>query len=189
MKIGIPKDGRFGDFGGKYIPETLAPAIKESGLYTIAEIILGLPGESAKDHLESIHKLVSAGLEDIVIHTCMLLPGSEMATPTEREKYKFQTKFRILPRDFATLKNGKRVCEIEEVVVGSKDMSFNDYVELRLMGFVLWMTNKGVLYDPVLKFLKQNKEYLILINYLELIWWMKMHCLHRINLNRKNKKK
>jgi len=29
MKIGIPKNGRFGDFGGKYIPETLAPAIEE----------------------------------------------------------------------------------------------------------------------------------------------------------------
>ena len=29
MKIGIPKDGRFGDFGGKYIPETLEPAIEE----------------------------------------------------------------------------------------------------------------------------------------------------------------
>ena len=29
MKMGIPKDGRFGDFGGKYIPETLAPAIEE----------------------------------------------------------------------------------------------------------------------------------------------------------------
>ena len=29
MKIGIPKDGKFGDFGGKYIPETLAPAIAE----------------------------------------------------------------------------------------------------------------------------------------------------------------
>ena len=29
MKIGIPKDGKFGDFGGKYIPETLAPAIEE----------------------------------------------------------------------------------------------------------------------------------------------------------------
>ena len=29
MKIGIPKDGRFGDFGGKYIPETLAPAIED----------------------------------------------------------------------------------------------------------------------------------------------------------------
>jgi tryptophan synthase beta chain len=29
MKIGIPKDGKFGDFGGKYIPETLVPAIEE----------------------------------------------------------------------------------------------------------------------------------------------------------------
>ena len=29
MKIGIPKDGRFGDFGGKYIRETLAAAIEE----------------------------------------------------------------------------------------------------------------------------------------------------------------
>ena len=28
MKIGMPKDGRFGDFGGKYIPETLVPAIE-----------------------------------------------------------------------------------------------------------------------------------------------------------------
>jgi len=28
MKIGIPKDGRFGDFGGKYIPETLVPALE-----------------------------------------------------------------------------------------------------------------------------------------------------------------
>ena len=25
----MPKDGRFGDFGGKYIPETLVPAIEE----------------------------------------------------------------------------------------------------------------------------------------------------------------
>ena len=29
MSIKFPKNGRFGDFGGKYIPETLAPAIEE----------------------------------------------------------------------------------------------------------------------------------------------------------------
>ncbi|MEW6043600.1 MAG: tryptophan synthase subunit beta [Thermoproteota archaeon] len=29
MKIRFPKDGRFGQFGGKYIPETLVPAIQE----------------------------------------------------------------------------------------------------------------------------------------------------------------
>jgi len=24
----MPKDGKFGDFGGKYIPETLVPAVE-----------------------------------------------------------------------------------------------------------------------------------------------------------------
>ena len=71
---------------------SLAPAIKESGLLTIAEIILCLPGESYQKHLNSIRKLVLTGLDDIVIHTCMLLPSSEMAIPSERLKYQFQNK-------------------------------------------------------------------------------------------------
>ena len=29
MKTGLPIQGRFGDFGGRYIPETLVPAIEE----------------------------------------------------------------------------------------------------------------------------------------------------------------
>ncbi len=29
MKIKFPKDGKFGEFGGKYIPETLVPAVQE----------------------------------------------------------------------------------------------------------------------------------------------------------------
>ena len=134
---------------------SLAPSIKESGLLTIAEIILCLPGESYQKHLDSIRKLVLTELDDIVIHTCMLLPGSEMAIPSERSKYQFQTKFRVLPRDFVTLNNGKRICEIEEVVISTKDMTFDEYIELRVLGFVLWMTNKGVLYDPILKFLRE----------------------------------
>ena len=46
--------------------------------------------------------------------------------------------------------------EIEEVIVSSKDMSFDEYVKLRMMGFTLWMSTKGVLYDSLLKFLRQN---------------------------------
>ena len=57
----------------------------------------------------------------------MLLPGSEMNTPEEREKWKFQTKFRILPRDFTVLQSGKKVCEVEEVIIASKDMSFDEF--------------------------------------------------------------
>ncbi len=134
----------------------LAPVIKEYNLNTIAEVILNLPGESYNSHQDTIRKLINANLDDIVIHTCMLLPGSEMGTPEQRNFWKFNTKYRILPRDFATLRNGKRVCEIEEVIVSSKDMTFEEYVKLRLTGFTLWMTNKGILYDPLLKYLKEK---------------------------------
>ncbi len=135
----------------------LAPIIKENNMNTVAEVILGLPGETYQSHLETIRKLISAKLDDVITYTCQLLPGSEMATPEEQLKWKFQTKFRMLPMDFAKLNSGKKICEIEEVVVGSKDLSFEDYVQLRMIGFTLWMTNKGILYSSLIKFLRQQK--------------------------------
>ena len=135
----------------------LAPVIKEYDLLTTAEVILGLPGETYEQHLGTLRKLVEARMDDIVIHTCMLLDGSEMAMPEQRKKWKFETKFRMLPRDFTVLSNGKKICEIEEVIVGSKDMSFEEYLELRMIGFTLWMTNKGIVYDSMNKFLREKK--------------------------------
>ena len=134
----------------------LAPTIASAGLNTMAEVILNLPGDKYKNHLETLRKLVAARMDDIIVHTCMLLLGSEMAIPDERKKWEFETKFRILPRDFTVLRSGKKVCEVEEVVVASKDMSFDEYIKLRMIGFTLWMSTKGVLYDPLLKFLRQN---------------------------------
>ena len=87
----------------------LAPTIASYGLSTRAEVILGLPGENYEKHLSTLRKLVAARTDDILVHTCMLLPGSEMAIPEEREKWKFETKFRILPSDFAVLQNGEKV--------------------------------------------------------------------------------
>lgn len=134
----------------------LAPVIKENNMTTTAEVILGLPGETYTSHLETIRKLISAKLDDVITYTCQILPGSEMATPEQRSTWKFKTKFRMLPMDFAKLSSGKNIAEIEEVVVGSKDLSFEDYVKLRMIGFTLWMTNKGILYTSLLKFLRQQ---------------------------------
>ena len=134
----------------------LAPIIKENQMNTTAEIILGLPGETYESHLETIRKLISAKLDDVITYTCFLLPGSEMATPEQQSKWQFKTKFRMLPMDFAKLRSGKNICEIEEVIIGSKDLIFEDYVKLRMIGFTLWMTNKGILYSSLLKFLRQQ---------------------------------
>jgi len=144
----------------------LAPTIKETGLLTKAEIILNLPGETYDTTIESIRKLVQANMDDITIHTCILLHGSEMNTPEERKKWNFKTKFRIVPRDFCTLSNGKRICENEEVIVSSDTMTFEEYIELRLLALVLWINTKGIVYDPLLKFLREQNVDVFNLHYI-----------------------
>ena len=135
----------------------LYPAIKDANLQTRAEVILGLPGETHENHMTTLRELIKARMDEIQVHTCMLLDGSEMGTPNERKKWKLNTKFRILQRDFVELSNGKKVMEIEEVVVSSEHMTFDEYVDLRILAFVIYITNRGTVYDPITKFLREQK--------------------------------
>ena len=134
----------------------LGPSIKDAGLQTVSEVILGLPGESTESHIETLRKLVKARISDIQVFQCMMLDGSELNTTEQRKKWDLKTKYRILPRDFAKLQNGKNIVEIEEIVISSNKMTFDEYLELRLLAFSLWVTNKGVVYDPILKFLHEK---------------------------------
>jgi radical SAM superfamily enzyme YgiQ (UPF0313 family) len=133
----------------------LYPAIKDASLQTRAEVILGLPGETHENHMKTLRELVHVKMDEIQVHTCMLLDGSEMGTPAERKKWNLQTKFRILQRDFTKL-NGKTILEYEEVVTSSQNMSFEEYVDLRILSFVIYVTNRGTVYDPIIKFLREQ---------------------------------
>lgn len=134
----------------------LGPSLKKTNLRTFSEVILGLPGESYDSHVSTIRQLVSANMDSIQVYTCMMLPGSELNTPEQREKWGLKTKFRILPRDFAKLSNGKKVIEIEEVSIGSNTLTFEEYVELRQLAFSMVVTNVGIVYDALLKFLRER---------------------------------
>ncbi len=68
-----------------------------------------------------------------------------------------KTKFRVLQRDFAELSNGKKVIEYEEVVVGSKTMTFEEYIELRVLAFIIFVTNQGIVFDAIQKFLREQE--------------------------------
>ena len=134
----------------------LYPAVKDAGLQTRAEVILGLPGETYENHMKTLRDLVNARMDEIQVHTCMMLDGSEMGTPAERKKWELHTKFRVLQRDFAKLSNGKTVLEYEEVSVSSPHMSFEEYVDMRILAFVTYVTNRGTVYDPIIKFLREQ---------------------------------
>ncbi len=139
----------------------LAPAIKNSGLDTTCEVILGLPGESYKSHLQTLGDLLHAKMDHILTYSCMVLIGSEIATPQEREKWGLKTKFRILVKDFAKLSNGKKVIEIEEIVVSSNTLSFNDYLRCREVDFTIYAINNIPVFQPILKLLNEHDVELI----------------------------
>ena len=143
----------------------LKPTIEESGLQTRTEVILGLPGDSVEGHLNTLKTLLKAEIEEICVFTCMLLPGSELYSMEERKKWNLKSKHRILPRDFVKLKNGKIVIETEEVIVGTDQLKFEEYVELRLFNFVLRLTSADFAYPTLKKFLKEcNIDFFDLVN-------------------------
>jgi len=134
----------------------LYPAIKEADLQTTSEVILGLPGETYSNHIQTLRDLIRAKMDEIVVHTCMLLDGSEMNLPEERKKWGMKTKFRVLQRDFAELSSGKKVIEYEEVVVNSNTMTFEEYIDLRNLAFIIFVTNQGIVFDAVQKLLREQ---------------------------------
>jgi radical SAM superfamily enzyme YgiQ (UPF0313 family) len=122
-----------------------------------SEIIVALPGETYGTHIRSISKLVTAGVDTITAYTLMLLNGTDMNTPQQREKWGFVGKFRVLPRDFGKLADGRNVVEVEEVVAATKDLSFEDYVELRRLHLIISTIYNGKGYAGLFKFFRQSE--------------------------------
>jgi radical SAM superfamily enzyme YgiQ (UPF0313 family) len=118
----------------------IMPSLKAANLSTYGEIILGLPGETLLSHLATINDLLKMKVDNVVPHSLMMLNGAELNTDFNRRLYKYETKFRVLTRDFSKIKD-KYVIETEEVAVSTKDLTFEDYVYGRKVAFLLSLLN------------------------------------------------
>jgi len=118
------------------------------GTNTYSEVILALPGETMPSHLNTLKKLVDAGFTMIAMYQMMLLPATEMNSVETREKYDFETRFRLLPRCYGTFSfmgESFTSAEIEEIVVSHNAMSLSDYLDCRVMHFFITVFyNDGV---------------------------------------------
>src|SRR5271157_1761614 len=139
----------------------LASVYQELGLPTLSELILGLPGDSYERHVKSLSDVVEAGIDVIDTYTCMLLNGTELNSAGSRAKFKIGSHFRILPRDFAKLRNGRIAVEIEEVVSSTSTMSFEEYVEARKLHLMVAIVYNGGGFSPLLRLMRQKKVSII----------------------------
>jgi len=107
---------------------------------TRSEIILALPGDTKKKHIDTILQLIEMKMQFVLPFTLILLDGSELATQESRKRWDMKTKFRLNHGCFGVYKFGNkdiRSTEIEEVVVGLDTLSFQDYLDCRVFDLTI----------------------------------------------------
>jgi radical SAM superfamily enzyme YgiQ (UPF0313 family) len=110
--------------------EQLQVHMRGRGLRSNSDLILGLPGETLDSHMRAIRKLLDAGVSQVTNFQLMLLKGSELEAKESREMFDFHSMYRVLPKNFGVY-GGERVFDVEEVVVSTDTLSFEDYVKAR----------------------------------------------------------
>ena len=119
---------------------------QESMTYT--EIILALPGDTKAKHIESLRYGIENNVGNLRMYQAILLPGTEMATQENRGKFGLISKYRVRPGGVGEYTFGDesaKIVEVEEIIVGSKDMPFEDYLSCRIMNlFVETYVNNGL---------------------------------------------
>jgi radical SAM superfamily enzyme YgiQ (UPF0313 family) len=110
------------------------------GLRSVSDLILGLPGESLTSHLRGLHSLLDNNIHQMHNFQAMMLKGSEMETLQSRELFQFDTRFRVLPKNFGVYQDEK-VFDVEEIIVATDTLPYADYVTARkwhLVSSVFW---------------------------------------------------
>jgi len=126
---------------------------RKMGFNTTTEIIFGFPFETKKSFIDSIEYLIQNKLNDIGVHNLFLLNGMELNRKAEREKFGLVTKFRPTYSTAYGEYNNTFVCEAEEIVVSSPDFSFDDFIDVRKISFMVYLVYVFGYYKKVFDYL------------------------------------
>ena len=110
--------------------------IRRRGLRSSSDLILGLPSETVDSHLNSLRKIINSGTHKLNNFQSMMLKGSELETVQKRDEHGFKTKFRLLPKNFGEY-CGKKVFDIDEIIVETNTLPFEDYITARKYHFLI----------------------------------------------------
>ena len=125
--------------------------VRGRGLRSLSDLILGLPGETLQSHIASINQLIDAGTHEMHLFQAMMLKGSELETAESRRKYHFDSRFRVLPKNYG-LYADEKVFDVDEIVVATDTMSFEDYLEARRYAFAFSIFWNNSWFDDAIDF-------------------------------------
>jgi len=133
---------RFIDYGNSLSEEAL----------TYTDIILGLPEDTKHKHFESLRYGMDRKVNSLRMYQTVLLMGTELASPAARRLHGLVTKYRVLPGCagiYPVFDEEMAIAEIEEIIVATKTMPFEEYVECRKMNLILETFYNNALFEEV----------------------------------------
>ncbi len=140
--------------------------LREDGRFTKGELIMPLPGESKETFIKGLNSLINTKVTSITIYTLMMLHGTEFKNPEYREQFKYKGKYRIVPLNFGEY-DGEKIFDYEEVGIETKDLSFKDYLDIRVIALLVEAIHNGRPFNEFFKYAEFYKiEPATLIKYL-----------------------
>lgn len=129
--------------------------VRQTGEPSATELILCLEGETMASFFETLRKVINSGVQQIVIFTLMNLKGTPISEPGYAARNKHVIRHRIVPRQFSEI-NGEKIFDTEEVIVATKDMPFEDYLDLRGLCYTIATVFSSSELIPLKRFLLES---------------------------------
>ncbi len=117
-----------------------------------SEIILALPGDTKEKHFKSLRYAIQSGTNSLRMYQAIMLDGTDMASSGMRSRFDLMTRYRVMVGSAGTYQFGDQnlpIAEYEEIIVGSKDMPFEDYVSCRVMDLFVETFINNALFEEV----------------------------------------
>jgi radical SAM superfamily enzyme YgiQ (UPF0313 family) len=109
----------------------------EVNIPVYSELILGLPGESYQTWRTGIEDLLQAGLKNqLFVYLCQVFPNTELADKKYQEEYGVVTQRVPLNEIHCSIHDPNRMEEYEDVIVGLKTMSIEDWKRMVVLSTV-----------------------------------------------------
>jgi putative methyltransferase len=120
------------------------------------DILLGLPGETMRSHLDSLNRAVELGFDSIGGGEVRLIKGADLESEASRETYGLRTKVRLSEDSFGIYR-GQLVYELEESPRETKWISEPELIRLRVIRAFFYLSFTLGEFLPLLKYVARRQ--------------------------------
>ena len=129
-----------------------AELAEKKGSESFSEVILCLPMDTKEKHFNSLKAPVDAGINSLRTYQLMLLRGTEISSEKSRISYSMRIKYRVMPGccgRYEFFGGSYNIAELEEIVVANSTLSYEDYIDCRVMNLFIEIFINGSTFNEL----------------------------------------